>query len=163
MPLVSVGAGLYSSHVVQSLSAQSKHLIYVFWDTIDEIFNYCLFFVVGFQVIFVDPSATFFLMMLMAVVVNFIVRMLSVSAPLSAIRIGYAQNTTLYRTLVVGGLKGGLSLALALSIPRSYPGFDVIFDMTYAVVVFTVIVQGASIDRYLSVVNAKKTDCHLVL
>ena len=101
--------------------------------------------------------------MFCAIVVNFTVRLLAVCFPLLAIRVGYCQNTTLYKTLVIGGLKGGLSLALALSIPRDFPGFDAIFDMTYAVVAFTVIVQGLSIERYLKLLKSKSIKGDLVI
>lgn len=152
-PLVAVGSGLYSSYVIQTLREDSKNVIYVFWDTIDEILNYSLFFIVGFQVIFIEPSSIHCLLMLFAVGVNFLVRFISVFIPLLSMKVVYSKNTTLYKTLVLGGLKGGLSLALALSIPRDFSNFDMIFDMTYAVVAFTVIVQGLSIERYLKLVK----------
>ena len=78
-------------------------------------------------------------------------------------KVGYSENTTLYKTLVIGGLKGGLSLALALSIPRDSSNFDMIFDMTYAVVAFTVIVQGLSIERYLKLVKSRSAADNLVI
>ena len=152
-PLVAVGSGLYSSYIIQTLREDSKNVIYVFWDTIDEILNYSLFFIVGFQVIFLEPSSIYCLLMLFAVGVNFLVRFISVFIPLLSMKVVYSKNTTLYKTLVLGGLKGGLSLALALSIPRDFSNFDMIFDMTYAVVAFTVIVQGLSIERYLKLVK----------
>jgi NhaP-type Na+/H+ or K+/H+ antiporter len=86
-----------------------------------------------------------------------------VALPLLAVRVGYRENATLYKTLVVGGLKGGLSLALALSIPRDFPGFNVIFDMTYAVVAFTVIVQGVSIERYLKLIKTRTINTKVIL
>lgn len=162
-PLVAVGSGLYCSYVIQSLEEDCKNVIFVFWDTIDEILNYSLFFIVGFQVIFVETNWTSFLLMFLAILVNFFVRVVSVSLPLLSLRVGYLQNTTLYKTLVLGGLKGGLSLALALSIPSTFSDFDMIFDMTYAVVAFTVIVQGLSIERYLKLVKSRTRADELVI
>lgn len=162
-PLVAVGSGLYASYALQYLPDRKRAVVYVFWDTIDEILNYILFFIVGFQAIFVDTSSIYLSLMFCAIVVNFTVRLLAVCFPLLAIRVGYCQNTTLYKTLVIGGLKGGLSLALALSIPRDFPGFDAIFDMTYAVVAFTVIVQGLSIERYLKLLKSKSIKGDLVI
>jgi CPA1 family monovalent cation:H+ antiporter len=43
-----------------------------------------------------------------------------------------------------GGLRGGISVALALSLPQS-AGRDLLVPLTYAVVVFSVLVQGLSI------------------
>lgn len=162
-PLVAVGAGLYTSYVLQHIPATKRAVIFVFWDTIDEILNYVLFFIVGFQVVFVDVSPIYLIAMMLAVFVNFIVRIVSVTMPLLAIRVGYKQNTILYKILVVGGLKGGLSLALALSVPRDFPGFDLLFDMTYAVVAFTVIVQGLSIERYLKILQSRRVESQVVI
>jgi CPA1 family monovalent cation:H+ antiporter len=44
------------------------------------------------------------------------------------------------------GLRGGLALALALSLPDS-PEKATIVNMTYAVVIFSILVQGATIGR----------------
>lgn len=154
-PLVAVGSGLWTSYVLQDLGEQHRSVVHVFWDTLDEIMNYVLFFIVGFQSMFVNISSIYIRLMFWAVIVNFVVRALAVCIPLLAIRVGYKNNATLYKTLVIGGLKGGLSLALALSIPRDFPGFDVIFDMTYAVVGFTIIVQGLSIERYLKLLKSR--------
>ena len=46
--------------------------------------------------------------------------------------------------LVWGGLRGGISIALALSLPDG-PMRDLILSATYVVVVFSVIVQGATV------------------
>jgi CPA1 family monovalent cation:H+ antiporter len=116
---------------------------------LDEVLNYILFFLVGFEGFLVDISGLYIYLMLAAVSINFLTRLLSVGIPLGLIRVEYFTNHTLYKTLIVGGLKGGLSLALALSIPSDFPGYDAIFDMTYAVVAFTVIVQGFLIQRIL--------------
>ena len=162
-PLVAVGSGLWTSYILQDLSEQQRSVVHVFWDTLDEIMNYVLFFIVGFQSMFINVSSIYVRLMFWAVIVNFIVRVLAVCIPLLAIRVGYKNNATLYKTLVIGGLKGGLSLALALSIPRDYPGFTVIFDMTYAVVGFTVIVQGLSIERYLKLLKMRSESVDVVI
>ena len=45
-----------------------------------------------------------------------------------------------------GGLRGGISVALALSLP-SGPERDVILAITYAVVVFSIVVQGLTMEK----------------
>ena len=48
--------------------------------------------------------------------------------------------------LTWGGLRGGISVALALSLP-SGPERDTLVTITYVVVVFSVLVQGLSIEK----------------
>ncbi|MDH5194890.1 MAG: cation:proton antiporter [Nitrospira sp.] len=49
-----------------------------------------------------------------------------------------------------GGLRGGISVALALSLPPS-PSRDAFVTITYAVVVFSILVQGVTINRVVGV------------
>jgi len=46
------------------------------------------------------------------------------------------------------GLRGGVSVALALSVPQS-PYREAIVVMTYAVVIFSVLVQGLTVRRVI--------------
>ena len=52
-------------------------------------------------------------------------------------------------TLVWGGLRGGISIALALSLPEG-PARTVMLAATYIIVLFSVIVQGGTIDRLVN-------------
>lgn len=45
-----------------------------------------------------------------------------------------------------GGLRGAISIALLLSLPSS-DDRKLLFDMTYAVVVFSLVIQGLTIGR----------------
>lgn len=53
-------------------------------------------------------------------------------------RVAAAQQ----HALVWGGLRGALGLALVLSIPESYPWRHPIVVVTFAVVAFSIIIQG---------------------
>jgi len=46
------------------------------------------------------------------------------------------------RVLVWGGLRGALSLALALSLDSRFPYRDQILNLTFGVVVLSILVQG---------------------
>ena len=71
----------------------------------------------------------------------------SVAASASSWRlIGTRQELTqgAVPVLVWGGLRGGISVALALAIPDN-PDKDLILAMTYGVVIFSIIVQGLTV------------------
>ena len=53
-----------------------------------------------------------------------------------------------FPVLVWGGLRGGISIAMALSLPQS-PYRDMLLTATYVVVLFSVLVQGATIARIM--------------
>ena len=55
--------------------------------------------------------------------------------------------------LVWGGLRGALGLALALTLPDSFPGCEAIRAMTFAVVGFSVLVQGLTVGRVVGKVS----------
>lgn len=70
---------------------------------------------------------------------------LEISGPIAAAVIR-ADCFGLTKLLTWGGLRGGLSLALAVSLPDS-PWKPLILNMTFAVVIFSIVVQGLTIGR----------------
>jgi CPA1 family monovalent cation:H+ antiporter len=56
------------------------------------------------------------------------------------------------KILTWGGLRGGLSIAMALALPAG-TARDVILVMTYAVVAFSILVQGLTFGWLLRVLN----------
>lgn len=61
-----------------------------------------------------------------------------------------------------GGLRGALALALALSLPEDLPPRDVIVAITFAVVAFSVFVQGLTITPLLQRLGRiKQSDGHI--
>jgi CPA1 family monovalent cation:H+ antiporter len=75
-------------------------------------------------------------------------RTIAVVVPLAAMRPILSLGKLAPVTLVWGGLRGGISVALALGLPDG-PARSVALAATYVVVLFSVIVQGGSIERVL--------------
>ena len=72
-------------------------------------------------------------------------RYVSISGPIAVFRrrLEFEPNTPLIMTW--GGLRGGISIALALSLTAAMPR-DLILGVTYAVVAFSIVVQGLTIE-----------------
>lgn len=57
-----------------------------------------------------------------------------------------------------GGLRGSLSIALVLSLPRDFPGREELLIAAFSVVLFSLLVQGLSIKKLLSLLGMTKKD-----
>jgi CPA1 family monovalent cation:H+ antiporter len=53
-------------------------------------------------------------------------------------------------TVVCAGMRGGLSLVLALALPAGVPYRTSIIDAVFAVVLFTLVVQGVTLEPLLT-------------
>jgi CPA1 family monovalent cation:H+ antiporter len=71
-----------------------------------------------------------------------------VGIPVRAMRAPQTLRRGLVPVLTWSGLRGGISIALALALPR-FDGKEVLLASTYAVVVFSVLVQGLTVRRLL--------------
>jgi CPA1 family monovalent cation:H+ antiporter len=122
-----------------------------FWNGIDELLNSLLFVMMGLTVILIHDLdyAPLTKIVPAAILVCLIARAISVYLPivgLTATRTLDGDRNGLTKLLTWGGLRGGLALALALSLPQSHER-PVIGNMTFAVVAFSILVQGSTIAK----------------
>ncbi len=151
-PIGMVVAGLVVGNftIPRMAEAETKPLA-IFWHGIDETLNSLLFVMIGLSVAVVHPVSwsSFGLSAAAAILVCLVARAVSVYIPIIGLGWGGILNSDhwgLTRLLTWGGLRGGLALALALSLPDS-PEKAIIVNMTYAVVAFSILVQGSTIGR----------------
>ena len=85
---------------------------------------------------------------LLAVLICLVARAISMAVPVAAMRARGSLPRGLLPILTWSGLRGGISVALVLALPP-FPGKDVLLANTYAVVVFSVLVQGLTVRRLL--------------
>ena len=145
-PLAMVVCGMFLGNKGQTFVMREKAVkaLNFFWDILDEILNVLLFFLMGLELILINFDAYTLLLMGMSIPLVLFVRWLSVFIPIY----GFShtkQKGALVQLLTWGGLRGGLAIALVLSIPSSLPGRDLIFAMTYGIVVFSIVVQGSTV------------------
>jgi len=120
-----------------------------FWTLTDEVQNALLFVLLGLEVLAIPFTRPTFLLGAAAVVAVILVRALSVWGVLGLTRLFHRRLKSSILALTWGGLRGGLSIALALSIPQA-TGRAWIVPATYIVVVFSVLVQGGTLQPMLS-------------
>lgn len=111
-----------------------------FWSLVDELLNALLFLALGFEVLVLPFDSRFAGLALATIPLVLLVR-LAIVAPWGAYFRERKAIPGAVSLLAWGGLRGGLSLALALGAPEG-PHHAPLISLTYAVVVFSVLVQG---------------------
>ena len=147
-PVAMAVAGLIMGNqgVQYAMSDSAKDYVVKFWEVVDEILNSVLFLLVGLEAIVVWHESRIMIVALATIPIVLLARLISVGTPLLVLyRIHNLGRGTL-PILWWGGLRGGISIALALSIPQG-PYQELILASTYAVVFFSVLVQGSTIGR----------------
>jgi len=148
-PIAIVVAGLLiGNHGRQfAMSEQTREHLDTFWELVDEILNAVLFVLLGLEILLIIPlSANALLLAIIAIPIVLFSRFVSVSIPISILRLNYQFSPGVIKILTWGGLRGGISVALALSLPADEVRLYIL-PMTYAVVVFAMLVQGLTLGR----------------
>ena len=133
-------------------SEQSQRYLDHFWEMIDHFLNSLLFFLIGFALLLVDFNIYGIVLMIAAIPACLAARYLSLWIPFKVMQQFRTYNPYTLKIMTWGGLRGGLALAMALSIPSktAFAGDidvkDIILVMTYAVVMFSILVQGSTIE-----------------
>lgn len=151
-PLGVVVAGLFiGNHGTRfAMSRVTEEHLEKFWELIDEILNAVLFLLIGFEILVIPFSENLILLILLIIPIVLLGRTLAVSIPTALIRSrgGYIEKGAV-PVLIWGGLRGGISVALALSLP-DFEGKSAILAMTYGVVIFSIVIQGLTVQRVIA-------------
>ena len=133
-----------------ALSEMGQDYVVKFWQVVDEILNSVLFLLVGLEAVAIWRDNATMLVAAAVIPIVLAARLVSVGLPLLLLRPLQSLGRAAVPILWWGGLRGGISIALALSISRDNLGKDgreLILAATYAVVFFSVLVQGSTIGR----------------
>ena len=156
-PIAMVIAGLLIGNqgTALAMSDKTRDHLEKFWELIDEILNSVLFLLIGLEIVFILQNAGSGVSVPVIIVLVVVVILLSVGARFTAIFLPLqikALNSEVSRgtvpILTWAGIRGGISVALALSLPES-PERGLLLLVTYGVVLFSVIVQGLTVERVL--------------
>jgi CPA1 family monovalent cation:H+ antiporter len=151
-PLATVVAGLLIGNHGRAfaMSEATRERLDVFWEVIDEILKAVLFVLIGLQLLAVEVTREVLVAGAAAVVVTVLARWLSTGIPLTLMRQYARVPTPSVGLMTWAGVRGPLSIALALSLSQHLAapasrGTPVIVVMTYAVVIFSVAIQGVTL------------------
>ncbi len=149
-PLAVVVCGILigNTGAMHAMSEQTKQYVFGFWTLIDEILNAVLFLLIGLEVIILTFNLSQLWLALAAIPLVLAARLTSVGGPVLALSTSGAAKFPkgTIPLLTWGGIRGGISVALALSLPMT-DARPTIIVATYAVVLFSIIVQGLTLGR----------------
>ena len=140
------------------MSEELLILFYSFWSVVDNLLNGILFLLVGVLLLNIKNINTLSVGMIFAIAIgsivfNTIARFLGVYASMIFNRNppkGKGMRNSKFITFMTwAGLKGGLCLALIMgtSISLATPTYNLFLVATYAIVLFTTVVQGLSVGK----------------
>jgi CPA1 family monovalent cation:H+ antiporter len=137
-----VGAGMLfgGPRAKTAMSEETQAYVKAFWTLVDEILNALLFLLLGVEMVVVPFQAHQIGLLLGAIPLVVAARFAVVLPWGSFYRLRHGERGPI---LIVGwgGLHGALSLALALTLP-AVPERPLLISITYAVVAFSIVVQG---------------------
>jgi CPA1 family monovalent cation:H+ antiporter len=145
-PIAMVVAGLFIGNrgMKNAVSDNTRDYVEKFWSLLDEILNSVLFLLIGLEVLVIAQRVDHAGVALLAIPVTLAARWISVSVPILFLSRWRSFTKGAIPILTWGGLRGGIAVALALSLPvNEYKA--TILTLTYAVVLFSIIVQGLTI------------------
>ena len=149
-PIATVVAGLLIGNHGRrfAMSKQTREHLDTFWQLIDGILNAILFVLIGLEALLLPFEAAFAWAAVLAIPVVLLARLVSVSLPAFVPGLRDEFSPKVIVALTWGGLRGGISIALALALP-DVPARSALITTTYAVVVFSILVQGLTVVRVL--------------
>jgi CPA1 family monovalent cation:H+ antiporter len=148
-------ATLVAGLVFGARQARDQSAVAAFWEFVAFAANSLIFLLIGMQEAQQDFSG-FASTAALAILAVTIARAATVY-PVAALfhRSGLRVPAVHQHVLVWGGLRGALALALALGMPEEIPLRDDVIAATFAVVAFSIVVQGLSLRPLLRRLNVR--------
>lgn len=124
-----------------NMSKNTLSRLDAFWELLDAVFNSVLFVLIGLEFLRLTFTIDTTLAAIGAIVITMAARWISVVVPVGCVSIFRKFSPNVVLLMTWGGVRGGISIALALTVPTG-PIRDFVVAITYAVVLFSITVQG---------------------
>ena len=145
-PLSMVAAGLLIGDrgPRYAMSERTQRYVFALWTVVDEILNSVLFLLIGLETLVLRFDPRTLLLATTAIPIVLVARFVSVGVQPLLFAWTRLLSWANAPFLTWAGVRGGISVALALSLP-DHPAKPLILAATYAVVLFSIIVQGSTL------------------
>ena len=151
-PLATVVAGIVIGNHGRSrgMSARTSENLDRFWEMVDMILNAALFVLIGLEaVVFVSEFSVLRLTAaLTAIPIVLLARLVSTGIPMVVFKPVPDAGVAYLPFVTWAGLRGAIPIALVLSLPAG-ANRDILVTMTYVVVVFSILVQGMTVQYFV--------------
>jgi len=149
-PITVVASGVLIGNLgaPRAMSERTRAYFYGFWRLIDDLLNASLFVLLGLEVLVLHLRPAPLLFGLIAVPVVLIARSATVAATLATLGGWLRFDRGAGIVLTWAAVRGAISAALALSVPYGDER-ELILAATYAVILFSSIVQGLTLERVI--------------
>ncbi|MGG7034990.1 MAG: cation:proton antiporter [Flavobacterium sp.] len=162
-PLAMVIAGLIIGNYGKKVAMGdvTKDYLEKFWELIDEILNAILFLFIGFELLLLPDLSERLVIGFVTIFIVLFARVSSIVLPWKffdvfkffGVKSAYTKGSLM--VMVWGGIRGGVSIALVLSLPDG--GYkDLLLEITYIVVLFSILVQGLTVGKLANKVLKKE-------
>ncbi len=150
-PIAMVVAGIFIGNRgrLLAMSENTREHLDSFWELMDEILNAVLFLLIGLEILVLTIKGNYLIAGLIMIPVVLFARFISVGIPVTFMRRIRDFSPHAVKIMTWGGLRGGISVALALSLPNG-PEREALLTVTYIIVIFSILVQGLTIERFVS-------------
>lgn len=156
-PIAVVIAGLFIGNAGMrfGMSAKTQDHVQKFWHLIDELLNAVLFLLIGFEVFAIPFGVQQIIVALAAILLVLLARGTAISLTVGVLGLVRSFTPGVIPIMTWGGLRGGISVALVLSLPDS-EWKPLLLTATYAVVIFSIVVQGLTVKAVIGRFGAGK-------
>lgn len=156
-PIAMVIAGLLIGNQGTSLAMSETTRMHVetFWELVDEILNSVLFLLIGLKIVFLLQHSSYEIayplligLFVAITLLSLFARFLAIALPVQIKSLNSEVDPGTVPILTWAGIRGGVSVALALSLPSSSES-ELLLFVTYLVVLFSVAIQGLTIENVI--------------